>query len=93
MKYRVIIKYWEDEEECERVETELPFNNKEDAYKYIKNMYKNKYEEKVEVTARDGVKYTVIINKFSYPHFTENDIHSLWGKSDTSWYYVEESIT
>ncbi|MFJ5788690.1 hypothetical protein ACIP9G_01265 [Lysinibacillus sp. NPDC093197] len=40
----------------------------------------------------DGVKYTVRIDKFSYPYFTKNDLDFLWGKPNTFWYYVEETI-
>lgn len=84
-----MVKYWKDNVECEKVSGRIPFETKIEAYNSIKNMYTDKFEDRLE-GIMDGVNYTVIIDKALQPNYLENSLELLWGKPYTSWYYVIE---
>lgn len=89
MKHVVMVKYWNANEECEEIVSKLPFDTKIEAYDSIKNMYKDKFEDEIEVI-KNGVKYTVIFNRNLKGNYSEYNIELLWGKPNSSWYFVKE---
>ncbi|MEK4122008.1 hypothetical protein [Lysinibacillus sp. FSL K6-0102] len=89
MSYIVIGKYWKDNGECEEVTNKITFETKIEAYNYIKNMYTNKFEARLE-GIKDGVSCTVIIDKPLQLNYSESSLELLWGNPKTFWYYVKE---
>lgn len=89
MNYIVMVKYWKDDVECEQVSNNVTFETKIEAYSYIKNMYTNKLEARLE-GIKDGVSYTVIIDKPLHLNYSESNLELLWGNPKTFWYYVKK---
>lgn len=52
-------------------------------------MYTNKFEARLE-GIKDGVSYTVTIDKALQLNYSESSLELLWGNPNTSWYYVKE---
>lgn len=89
MSFIVLVKYWKADADYEEVVSKVPFDTKMEAYRYIKNMYTDKFEARLE-GIKDGISYTVIIDKALQPNYSESNLELLWGKPNTSWYFVKE---
>lgn len=91
MMYSVRLKYWtKDHGEYDELLNEIHYDNKEEAYKFIVNQYRDEFEKMFEVNTEDGMKYYVLVDNLLFKGFIPDNKYLLWGRPNTHWHYIKE---